>query len=109
VAGRNFPVGGGAYLRIFPYQFVKNGLKSIAREKNPAVLYLHPWEIDPGQPRIATARKSRLRQYTGLQTMEAKLRRLFTDFPVSSIGDAFSSSSYPASGAATTLTTQEVA
>jgi polysaccharide deacetylase family protein (PEP-CTERM system associated) len=89
VLGRNLPVGGGAYLRIFPYQFVKTGVRSLNREGLPAVLYLHPWEIDPGQPRIATALKSRLRQYTGLESMESKLRHLMADFKLAPITQAF--------------------
>lgn len=87
--GRNFPIGGGAYLRIFPYQFVKTGVQSLNRERLPAVLYLHPWEIDPQQPRIATALKSRMRQYTGLHSMETKLRHLMTDFELAPISEAF--------------------
>ena len=53
------------------------------------MIYLHPWEIDADQPRIATSRKARMRQYTGLRSMEAKLRRLMTDFRVTTIAEAF--------------------
>ncbi len=87
--GRNLPIGGGAYLRIFPYQYIKTGLKSLNREGHPAVIYLHPWEIDADQPRIATARKARLRQYTGLGATESKLRRLMKEFHLTTIEKAF--------------------
>ncbi len=89
VCGRNLPMGGGAYLRIFPYQYIKTGLNSLQREGLPGALYLHPWEIDAGQPRIATARKARMRQYTGLAATESKLRRLMRDFQLTTMSQAF--------------------
>jgi polysaccharide deacetylase family protein (PEP-CTERM system associated) len=76
------PVAGGGYLRLFPASLVRWALASIARrEAKPAVLYFHPWELDPGQPRIRAGLKSRLRHYLNLRTTEDKLRRLFKDIP----------------------------
>jgi polysaccharide deacetylase family protein (PEP-CTERM system associated) len=81
VFGHNLGIGGGGYLRIFPYVLTHWGLKQInAKEKQPAMVYFHPWEIDPHQPRYAAPVRSRLRHYTNLARMEAKLRRLLRDF-----------------------------
>jgi polysaccharide deacetylase family protein (PEP-CTERM system associated) len=75
--GSNVPTGGGGYLRILPFAFTRWSLERIAREDGRAVVvYFHPWEIDPEQPRIASPLKSRLRHYTNLHRMEARLRRL---------------------------------
>jgi polysaccharide deacetylase family protein (PEP-CTERM system associated) len=83
---QNVPVGGGAYLRILPYALMKSGVRSINKnEQAPAVLYLHPWEIDDSQPRLEASWKSRVRQYTGLAGMKAKLQRLLQDFALGSI------------------------
>jgi len=88
VWGQNLPVGGGAYLRILPYTLTKNGIRSINRNENsPAVLYLHPWEIDTSQPRLQASWKSRMRQYTGLAGMKQKLERLLQDFTLGPIYD----------------------
>jgi polysaccharide deacetylase family protein (PEP-CTERM system associated) len=86
VMGQNIPVGGGAYLRIFPYALVKAGVKSInSEEHRPAVLYLHPWEIDDGQPRLRASWTSRVRQYTGLSGMKAKLELLLQNFQLGTV------------------------
>ena len=86
VLGQNLPVAGGAYLRILPYALMRAGLRSINQDEHrPAVLYLHPWEIDPSQPRLQVSAKSRLRQYTGLAGMKAKLERLLQQFKVGTI------------------------
>lgn len=86
---QNLPVAGGAYLRILPYALMRHGIRSInKKEKVPAVLYMHPWEIDDSQPRLEVSWKSRTRQYTGLAGMKAKLERLLRDFTLASIYDA---------------------
>jgi polysaccharide deacetylase family protein (PEP-CTERM system associated) len=88
VFGQNLPIGGGAYLRMLPYALMKNGILSINRRENmPAVLYLHPWEIDQSQPRLKASWKSRIRQYTGLARMKSKLEHLLQDFALGSIYD----------------------
>lgn len=81
------PVSGGGYFRILPYWLVKGGLERInVREGRPFVFYLHPWEIDPGQPRIENAGlKSRLRHYTNLGRCEDRLRRLLGEFSFASM------------------------
>ena len=66
MAGRNLSVGGGAYLRLLPYQYIHRGLAAWERDmKTPAMLYLHPWEIDPYQPYIPLSFQSKIRQTWG--------------------------------------------
>jgi polysaccharide deacetylase family protein (PEP-CTERM system associated) len=90
IAGRNFPVGGGGYLRILPYAYTRLGLLHLnGTEHFRAILYVHPWEVDPEQPRIATHLRSRLRQYTGLSTTAGKLQRLLGDFRFAPIAESF--------------------
>lgn len=72
------PIAGGGYLRLLPSGIIRRGIASInQRERQPAVLYFHPWEIDPGQPRIKAGMKSRFRHYLNLERTEGKLIRLF--------------------------------
>jgi polysaccharide deacetylase family protein (PEP-CTERM system associated) len=80
--GRNLPCSGGGYFRLLPYAASRWALRRVnARDRQPAIFYFHPWEIDPAQPRVAGARlKSRLRHYLNLGRMEARLRRLLADF-----------------------------
>jgi polysaccharide deacetylase family protein (PEP-CTERM system associated) len=80
VLGKNVPVAGGAYFRIFPYQFIRAGIKSINRKNQPAIFYLHPWEIDPEHPKIDLPRRISLTHYYNLSGTENKLRRLLKDF-----------------------------
>jgi len=96
VANMNLPVGGGAYLRILPYRLLRAGVSAMnTKEKMPAMLYLHPWEIDPDQPRLSVPLKSRLRQYTNLSVMEKKLRKLARDFACGTISEAFAEEMRP--------------
>lgn len=72
------PVAGGGYLRLFPCWFTRWALHRSAREANgPCAVYFHPWEIDPGQPRIQAGWKSRFRHYLNLDKTEQRLRALF--------------------------------
>jgi polysaccharide deacetylase family protein (PEP-CTERM system associated) len=81
VLGSNLPVAGGGYFRILPYWWTKWGIARLNRtEGQPAIFYLHPWEIDPGQPRLHASRLSRFRHYRNLDKAEARLKRLLTDF-----------------------------
>lgn len=77
----NLPVAGGGYFRLLPYWWTRWGISRVNRlEGRPAVFYLHPWEIDPGQPRLPAGRFSRIRHYRNLDQTEARLRQLLTDF-----------------------------
>jgi len=84
----SLPVAGGGYFRILPYLLVRRGLERINRaQRQPFFFYLHPWEIDPGQPRIEAGLKSRLRHYTGLASCEARLERLVGEFRFDAMAD----------------------
>ena len=80
--GRTWPAGGGAWFRLLPYPAFRAVLRAaLAAERRPAVFYTHPWEIDPGQPRVPGAGlRARLRHYTGLRATERRLARLLHDF-----------------------------
>jgi polysaccharide deacetylase family protein (PEP-CTERM system associated) len=82
VFGRNLPLGGGGYLRVLPYRYMAWGMRRVnRRDHQPAVFYIHPWEIDPAQPRMRTAGKRGFStHYIGLAHTEGKLRRLLRDF-----------------------------
>jgi polysaccharide deacetylase family protein (PEP-CTERM system associated) len=80
--GRNLPAAGGGYFRLLPYAASRWLIHQVnGTDKRPAMFYFHPWEVDPGQPRIQGAPwKSRFRHYVNLSRMEAKLARLCVDF-----------------------------
>lgn len=80
--GLRLPAGGGGYFRLLPYRLFRAALRRVnQREGKPGVFYCHPWEIDPGQPRIrGLSLRSRLRHYTNLGSMDQRLRRLLRDF-----------------------------
>lgn len=79
--GRNLPIAGGGYFRLFPYRLIRWGIRRLNQnEKAPAIVYLHPWEIDPNQPRIHGSRLSRFRHYINLEKTEARLKCLLQDF-----------------------------
>lgn len=79
--GRNWPCGGGGYFRLLPYNASRRAIARINREGAPAVFYIHPWELDPGQPRPAgVPLKSRLRHYLNLSRTAGRLSRLAKDF-----------------------------
>jgi len=80
-AGRRMAAGGGGFFRVLPYGFTRAAIRQVNALGQPAVFYFHPWEIDPDQPRVAGAPlRSRLRHYTGLAGMAAKLARLTREF-----------------------------
>jgi polysaccharide deacetylase family protein (PEP-CTERM system associated) len=80
VAGMTFPAAGGGYLRILPLAYTKWVFHQFERANQPLVLYLHPWEIDPEQPRLRGPLKSRFRHYTNLQRTEGRLRALLHQY-----------------------------
>lgn len=81
VGGRRLAAGGGGFFRLLPYRFSAFAVRQVAAADRPAVFYFHPWEVDPGQPRVAAAPlRSKLRHYSRLSAMAPKLRRLMRDF-----------------------------
>ncbi|MCD4727374.1 MAG: DUF3473 domain-containing protein, partial [Pirellulales bacterium] len=90
LAGMNLPVGGGGYFRLSPLPWTLFCLRRINRvRRQPFMFYVHPWELDPEQPRIhAASRMSRFRHYVGLSRNEAKLDSLLRSFPFGRLCDA---------------------
>lgn len=80
VMGRNLPAGGGGYLRLLPMEYTRAALRRVTRE-GPAMVYLHPWEIDAEQPRFGLGRVATLRGYHNLGETEARLATLLREFP----------------------------
>lgn len=80
--GRNIPVSGGGYFRIFPYRFIRMGLSRInKRENQPFVFFIHPWETDPEQPKMKGAGPvSKFRHYTNLGKTKERFEKLLSDF-----------------------------
>lgn len=79
-AGRLIPAGGGAYLRLLPFGLVRGALRQAERDGRAATLYIHPWELDPAQPRLPVPVRTRIRHYGGLDRTESRLRRLLSEF-----------------------------
>ena len=78
LGGRRLAAGGGGFFRLFPYRFSHWAIGRVNREGRPAIFYFHPWEVDPGQPRVKGAPlKSRLRHYSRLSSMRPRLLKLF--------------------------------
>jgi polysaccharide deacetylase family protein (PEP-CTERM system associated) len=88
LGSRNLPLGGGAYLRLLPYSYMRWGMRRVNREGQSAIVYLHPWEIDPHQPRLRSRGKRGIStHYVNLHAMEDKLRRLLSDFRFAPVRD----------------------
>ncbi len=93
IAALNIPIAGGGYLRLLPYSMTHLALLYLNRlEGQPAIVYFHPWEIDPDQPRIDASRTSRFRHYTNLGGMERKLRKLLANFSFAPIREVYQGS-----------------
>jgi len=81
LGGTNVPVAGGGYFRILPYAWTRWGIARLNQvEGQPAIFYLHPWEIDPQQPRLRASALGRFRHYRNLHLTERRLRSLMRDF-----------------------------
>ena len=79
--GVRVPVSGGGYFRLLPYPVTRSGLRQINHAGGrPFTFYLHPWEVDPEQPRVRVGWLSRFRHYNNLRRCEPRLRRLLQDF-----------------------------
>jgi len=76
VLGTNLPVAGGGYLRLFPVALIAAALRRVNRGGHPAIVYFHPWELDPEQPRLPVRGLRRFRHYVNLGRTAAKLRYL---------------------------------
>lgn len=92
VLGQNLPAAGGGYFRLYPYPLSRWLMRRVNDgEGQPTVFYLHPWEVDPDQPRVETGWKSRFRHYNNLDKCEARLRRLLGEFRFGTVRDVLGS------------------
>ncbi len=85
--GKNIPCSGGGYFRLFPYFVTKYLLNSVNKENRAVVFYLHPWELDIGQPRVKLPLFKKFRHYNNIDKTEKRLIRLLSDFKFSRIKD----------------------
>jgi polysaccharide deacetylase family protein (PEP-CTERM system associated) len=84
--GQIIPAAGGGYFRLYPYALSRWLMRRLNHsEGQPAVFYLHPWEVDPGQPQVNVSWRSRFRHYNNLENCEARLDRLLSDFRFSTV------------------------
>ncbi len=97
VFGHNWPCSGGGYFRLLPTILYYGGLRRVNRqEQRPGIFYFHPWEVDPGQPRIPNCGlKSRVRHYTNLARMAPALDKLLRDFAWDRMDRVFSEAVSP--------------
>ena len=93
--GKNLPISGGGYFRLYPYLLTQWAVSRFSRiENQPYIFYMHPWEVDPSQPKMEGASaKSRFRHYLNLNKVESRLTRLLKDFQWSSMADLYGYSS----------------
>jgi len=91
LGGTNYPCGGGGYFRLLPYGAFRWMLKRVnEHDRQPGLFYFHPWEVDPGQPRVQDAPlRSRFRHYLNLDAMHGRLGRLLGDFSWGRMDEVF--------------------
>jgi polysaccharide deacetylase family protein (PEP-CTERM system associated) len=90
LAKQNWPVAGGGYLRLFPLGVTRYAIRQLNAQKQPAVVYLHPWEFDPQQPRVPDAPLfSRFRHYVNIAKTESRLKALLEEFRFGPISEVF--------------------
>lgn len=89
VLGMRLPAAGGGYLRQLPLALVQRGLRQHQARRRPAMFYIHPWEIDPDQPRLDVAWLTGIRHYRGLDRTRARLERLLAEFRFTSVAEHF--------------------
>ena len=88
LGGTNLPIGGGGYFRLLPYAWTRFGFSAVnSQECRPGIFYLHPWEVDPDQPRIPAGRLTTFRHYRNLHKTEGRLKRLLQDFAFGTISE----------------------
>jgi polysaccharide deacetylase family protein (PEP-CTERM system associated) len=95
----NLPIAGGGYFRILPYAWTRWGISRLNEaERAPAIFYLHPWEIDPSQPRLPASMLSRFRHYCNLSRTESRLLALLRDFKFSTMVGVLRNSGFDLAG-----------
>ena len=94
--GMNVPSAGGGYFRLLPYALTRGALLDAERRNRQGTFYIHPWEIDPDQPRFPVSRPTRLRHYGGLARTASRLDRLLSEFAFTSIAQTLDGIQRPA-------------
>ncbi len=88
LGGTNLPIAGGGYFRLLPYGWTRWGIRRVNQvERRPVIFYLHPWEIDPDQPRLTVGALSRFRHYRNLHLTAPRLDQLLRDFAFAPVAD----------------------
>jgi polysaccharide deacetylase family protein (PEP-CTERM system associated) len=96
VAGINLAIAGGGYFRLFPYAWTHWGIGRVNRaERQPVIFYLHPWEVDPDQPRFKVDLSTRVRHYSRLDRTAPRLKRLLKDFRFSTVASVLNLDASP--------------
>jgi polysaccharide deacetylase family protein (PEP-CTERM system associated) len=96
LCGVNLPIGGGGYFRLSPFELIRRGIQRVnSRERKPVMFYMHPWELDPDQPRPPMAWHHRFRHYVGVKKEAAKLSRLLSQFRFGAARDVLNLCRWP--------------
>jgi len=89
------PIGGG-YFRFFPLSLSRRAIEQVNKKTGPAMFYIHPWEVDPEQPRIKGAsQRSRFRHYVGLKRTESRLRQMLSECQFGTLSDSLATGNSP--------------
>lgn len=86
-AGKKWPIAGGFYNRALPYAVIRHGIRQVNEQGEPAVIYIHPWELDTGQTYDQVTFRERITHYHGRRGLEKKLVQLLTDFQFGTLQD----------------------
>jgi polysaccharide deacetylase family protein (PEP-CTERM system associated) len=87
--GRKVPCSGGGYFRLFPYAVTRSLMRKCNQQGRPVIFYVHPWEVDPGQPRVNLPALKRFRHYNNLDRTADRLDQLLQDFAFTSVRKLF--------------------
>jgi polysaccharide deacetylase family protein (PEP-CTERM system associated) len=94
--GVRIPAAGGGYFRIYPYNIIRSAFREHTDQGLPGVFYIHPWELDPEQPRLPVSLLTKMRHYSGLRASGEKLERLLGEFRFTSLAEGMGSLHLPA-------------
>lgn len=86
-AGKKWPIAGGFYNRALPYAIIRRGIQQVNQQGEPAIIYIHPWELDTGQVYDQVTFRERITHYHGRRGLEKKLVQLFSDFQFGTLQD----------------------
>ena len=89
--GHPWPIGGGGYLRLYPYALTRHGLRAINKQSRPFAVYIHPWELDPDQPQLSPGPLRAFRHYLNLKKTKRRLMNLLKEFRFGSMRDVLAS------------------